>query len=178
MAGSNGTGYFDDSHLDDVASWDGESSAPVEPGDYEAEIMEVTEAVSSNDNPMLVVTFGILGAADGSETEMTGRNIRGRYVRAGKGRGRLRNFLESIGIGAPWQYGVDDLVGKKLLFTVVGGEYTKMDPQTGEEETRQSANVQKERALPEPVKNSKGKSASVKPPQDTKQPAKTSQARR
>lgn len=158
-------------------SWDGEGGGIdfPDPGDYEIEVKDVVADTSKGGNAVLVLTNEVVKNADGSDTDQAGKTFKKwLYVEQGGNETalkRTKHFLLAAGVDLV-RFSPSDLVGSRLIVTIVASEYEKMDSMSGEMKTFSSIEVRKERpvekkaapktaaktaakAVPTPAKNGK-----------------------
>lgn len=108
-------------NLDNV----GDRSPVIEPGRYEARVIEIDEQESQSGNPMLVWTWEI------SSGENQGIELRSYTSLQEHALFGLKNHLEAFGISGEVDLDTDKLVGKKAIISVLK---TKIrSNQTGDE---------------------------------------------
>lgn len=132
--------------MSNVRAWDGESGGIQPPGWYDFTIDEVVQEASSQGNPQLVLSLTVL---NGLETEINnGRQTKHWISLTEKAAGRLKNFLDAVGlvVGAEG-FDDQDLVGRSFRAEVFESMYTKEDAVNGPTE-KTSYKIRKEMSIP------------------------------
>lgn len=132
--------------LNTVAPWDGEGFF-VTPGEYVFTIETATQTMSSSAKPQLELGLVI---AQGLATEAhNGQNMKHWVSLTKAAAGRLRNFLDAIGLAPDEQGGFDDaeLIGRQFIAEVWEDEYQKGLNGDGTPNMKKSTKLRKERPV-------------------------------
>jgi len=126
--------------LSEVDAWGGEQRPLVPAGEYQLTITHVEQKPSSNNNPMIVVTFEV---ASGPEK---GSKLWGNYVLTQKAMGRIKALVVACG-GSLDVIRASELMGATIEATIVHNEgQAKIGPDGNPGATPVYANVINERA--------------------------------
>lgn len=171
--GNNGLSYVD-AGLNDVAAWDGTSSA-VTPGLYHLRCTKVEGGTSNAGKAKMVLSFEIveaLGDRAEDNADMVGRTIvqsQSLDLSNDTVRSRLAAIVKAL-LGGPDSRGGFDpeaFIGAEMVAEVAAQEYTKVNALTQEPEKRTSIKIIGERHCddffggaepePEPKNNRRGR---------------------
>lgn len=140
--------------LTDVPAWGGEGGDPAPAGDWQLDIVNVSNAPSSTNKPMLTLRFEIVANGDGTEApeEARGKIAYNNYMLDNAtGLGRVKQLMIAVGASMDKIRG-SEFMGQRIRATIVHNQgAAKVDQNGNTQPPKIFANVTNEQPIEAPV---------------------------
>jgi len=134
-------------NLNEVDAWDGSSGGALPPGEYVFEVTECIIGNSSKGNSQLELDLVVVAGA--VTDAVNGATKKHWVVMTEKSAGRVRNMLDACGVqmNAAGAFDSDHFKGTQFIGEVYEDSYDKPDLSTGQNVTKITSKIRKERPV-------------------------------